>query len=187
MQTDRRNGMGAGVRVLGVGLAAMLGMLVATGLRARAQEQDPDSAGIVASGKATPHDVGLPFYPGAKLYKKDNDDSDAARLGLWGGGYDFKLVVVKMKSDDAPGKIAAFYKKALAKYGTVLDCTNGGGQASRSGDNDSSQSVTCDDDKPDKGGMLFKAGAKKDQHLVAVEPQSHGTVFDLVYVYAEGK
>jgi hypothetical protein len=173
------------MRGLTAGMAALVGMLLLTGLRAQAQEQEPGSAGVIVSGKATEHDVGLPFYPGAKLYKKDNDDSDAARLGLWGGSYGFKLVVVKMKSADAPGKIAAFYKKALAKYGPVLDCTNGGGQASS--DDDSSQSLTCDDDKPDKGGMLFKSGTKKNLHLVGVEPQSDGTVFELVYVFAKGK
>lgn len=184
MRNDRRNGMGRGIRGLAAGTAAILGMMLLMGLRAEAQEQEPDSAGIVVSGKATEHDVGLPFYPGAKLYKKDNDDSDSARLGLWGGSYGFRLVVVKMKSGDAPGKIAAFYKKALAKYGSVLDCTNGGGQAS--GDDGSSQSLTCDNDKPDKGGMLFKAGTKRNLHLVAVEPQSDGTVFDLVYVSTKG-
>ena len=185
MQTDRRTGIGRAIRGLIVGLAAVLGVMLAIGVCAQAQDSEQDGAGIVVSGKATSHDVGLPFYPGAKLYKKDNDDSDAARLGLWGGSYGFRLVVVKMKSGDAPGKIAAFYKKALAKYGTVLDCTNGGGQASR--DDDSSQSLTCDDDKPDKGGMLFKSGTKKNMHLVGVEPQSDGTVFELVYVFAKGK
>jgi hypothetical protein len=184
MQTDRRSGIGRGIRSLTVALAALLGILLVIGLRAQAQDSEQDGAGIIVSGKATSHDVGLPFYPGAKLYRKDNDDSDAARLGLWGGSYGFKLVVVKMKSADTPGKIAAFYKKALAKYGPVLDCTNGGAQAS--GD-DSSQSLTCDDDKPDKGGMLFKSGTKKNMHLVGVEPQSDGTVFELVYVFAKEK
>jgi hypothetical protein len=173
------------MRGLAAGMAALVGMLLLTGLRAQTQEQEPGSAGIIVSGKATEHDVGLPFYPGATLYKKGNDDSDAARLGLWGGGYGFRLVVVKMKSGDAPGKIAAFYKKALARYGPVLDCTNGGDQTS--GEDNSSQSLTCEDDKPDKGGMLFKAGSKKNMHIVGVEPQSDGTVFELIYVWAKGK
>jgi hypothetical protein len=183
MRNDRRTGMRRGIRALAAAMAAFVGMTLLTGLRAQAQESD--SAGLIVSGKATARDVGLPFYPGAKPYKDSKDDSDAARLGFWGGGYGVKLVVVKMKSDDAPGKIAAFYKKALAKYGRVLDCTDGGGQASR--DDDSSQSLTCDNDKPDEGGMLFKAGTKKNLHIVGVDPQSDGTVFDLIYVEARGK
>ena len=45
-------------------------------------------------------------------------------MGLWGGSSGFKLFVLKMESSDAPEKVAAFYRKALAKYGTVLDCSN---------------------------------------------------------------
>jgi hypothetical protein len=183
MQIDRRNGIGRGGRSLAAGLAAVLGLMLAIGLRAKAQDSEQDGAGIVVSGKATAHDVGLPFYPGAKPYKDNKDDSDAGRLGLWGGSYGFKLAVVKMESNDAPEKVAKFYKKALSKYGAVLDCTNGG---SASSDNDSSNSLTCDDDKPDKGGMLFKAGTKKKQHLVGVQPHGEGTVFQLIYVEAKG-
>lgn len=183
MQNDRRTRNGRNIRGLAAGMATLLGMIAMVGLRAQAHAQESGSAGIIVSGKATARDVGLPFYPGAKPYKDSKDDSDAARLGFWGGGYGVKLVVVKMKSDDAPEKIAAFYRKALAKYGTVLDCTNGGPVSSG---NDSSDSLTCDHDKPDKGGMLFKAGTKKNQHIVGVEPHSDGTVFDLIDVEAKG-
>jgi hypothetical protein len=164
-------------------MAALLGIIALMGLRANAQE--PDGAGIIVSGKATERDVGLPFYPGATPHKDDKDDSDAARLGLWGGGFGFKLALVKMESNDAPGKVAAFYKKALAKYGTVLDCTNG--EKADSGTDSSSKSLTCRDDKPDKGGMLLKAGTEKKQHLVAIQPNGTGSLFQLVYVWDEGK
>lgn len=183
MRNDRRTGLRKGMRGLAAAMAALVAMTLLMGLRVQAQESG--SAGLIVSGKATARDVGLPFYPGARPYKDSKDSSDAARLGFWGGGYGAKLVVVKMKSDDAPGKIAAFYRKALAKYGTVLDCTNGGSEPSR--ENDSSPSLTCDNDKPDQGGMLFKAGTKKNLHIVGVEPQSDGTVFDLIYVEAKGK
>ena len=41
-------------------------------------------------------------------------------MGLWGGSTGFKLFVLKMETADAPEKVASFYRKALAKYGTVL-------------------------------------------------------------------
>jgi len=44
-------------------------------------------------------------------------------MGIWGSSFGFKLAVMKMESNDAPEKIAEFYKKALAKYGTVLNCS----------------------------------------------------------------
>jgi hypothetical protein len=184
MQNNRTRGLGRSIRMAAVGLAAVAGMALLSGLRAQAHEHEQDSAGIVVSGKATEHDVGLPFYRGAKLYKNDKDESDAGRLGLWGGSYGFKLAIVKMESSDAPEKVAAFYKKALAKYGPVLDCTNAEGQAS--GDEGSSKSLTCDHDKPDTGGMLFKAGTKEKQHIVGVEPHGEGTVFQLIYMEAKG-
>jgi hypothetical protein len=45
-------------------------------------------------------------------------------MGLWGSTFGFKLAVMKMESNDAPEKIAEFYKKALAKYGAVLNCSD---------------------------------------------------------------
>ena len=143
--------------------------------------QDSDGAGIVVSGKATSSDVGLPIYPGAKPYKESDKDSDAARLGLWGGGFGFKLAVMQLESSDAPAKIADFYRKALAKYGDVLDCTNGGAKQ-----DDSAKALTCGDDKPDKGGMLFKAGTKKQQHIVGLDPKGSGTKLSLICMQFKG-
>lgn len=165
---------------LTAGMALLLGLVVSLGVRAKAQEEG--GAGLVVSGKATPEDVGLPFYPGAKPHKDNKDDSDAVRMGMWGGGSGFKLVVVKMESDDSPAKVVAFYKKALKKYGAVLDCTNGA--PADAAKDESSKALTCGDDKPEKGGMLFKAGTDKKQHIVGVEPNGKGTVFQLVYVWA---
>jgi hypothetical protein len=144
--------------------------------------QDSEGAGIVVSGKATSADVGLPIYPGAKPYKESSKDSDEARLGLWGGGFGFKLAVMQMESDDAPAKVADFYRKALAKYGNVLDCTNG-----RASQDDSANALTCGGDRPDAGGgMLLKGGTKKKQHIVALDPKGNGTKFSLIYLWAKG-
>ncbi len=56
--------------------------------------------------------------------KDNSDDSPAVQLGLWGGGSGFKLVVLKLESNDTPEKVAAFYRKALAKYGRVWNCAD---------------------------------------------------------------
>lgn len=151
-----------------------------TGPCAKAQKQY--SAGLAVSEKATPKDVGLPSYPGARPHKDDKDDSDSARLGLWGGQYSFKLSVVKMESNDAPEKIAEFYKRALAKYGKVLDCSNGGKDEAENSDSDA---LTCSDEKPGDG-MLFKAGTKKKQHIVAIQPNGSGSLFQLLYLSMSG-
>jgi len=165
---------------LTAGIALLLGLIVSMSVRAKAQEEG--GSGVVVSGKATPEDVGLPFYPGAKPSKDNKDDSNAVRMGMWKDGNGFKLVVVKMESDDPPAKVAAFYKKALAKYGKVLDCTNGA--PADAAKDESSKALTCGDDKPEKGGMLFKAGTDKKQHIVGVQPNGKGTIFQLVYVWS---
>jgi hypothetical protein len=151
---------------------------------ARAQEKD--SAGLIVSGNASAKEVGLPIYPGAKPHKDKDNDSPAAQVGLWGSSFGFKMAVMKMESGDAPDKIAEFYKKALAKYGKVLNCSGASTGSSGKDKSGSSNSLDCGDDKPDPGGMLFKAGAKEKQHIVGIKPNGQGSLFQLVYVEARG-
>jgi hypothetical protein len=90
--------------------------------------------------------------------------------------------VMKLESSDAPEKIAEFYKKALSKYGTVLNCS----EPSQKPNAKDSNKLECGDDKPEKGGLLFKAGTKEKQHLVAIQSNGQGSLFQLVYVEARG-
>jgi hypothetical protein len=148
-----------------------------------AKQSNGTSAGVIVSQEATAKEVGLPLYPGAKPRKDGTDDSTAAQLGLWGGAFGFKLVVLKLASGDAPEKVAAFYRKALAKYGPVLDCSNP--PAAPAG-KDNAAKLVCGDDKPDPGGQLFKAGRKEKQHLVSIKPHGTGASFELLYIEARG-
>jgi hypothetical protein len=143
--------------------------------------QEPESGfGAIVSDKASAEDVGLPLYPGSKPHKDKSNDSQAARLGLWGDSAGFKLALVKMDSADSPEKVAAFYRKALSKYGKVLDCPNPSPVGSDTEQKDSSKTLTCGDDKPEKGGMLFKSGTKEKQHIVAIQPNGQGALYQLV-------
>lgn len=147
----------------------------------RGQERDQDSVGVTIGKNASAKEIGLPIYPGSKAHKDEPNDS-GANLGLWGGSSGFKLAVMKMETPDAPDKVTAFYKKALSKYGNVLDCTNNQNKA----EDQNSKALTCGTDKPEKGGMIFKAGTKDKQHIVGVEPNEKGTVYNLVYVSVWG-
>jgi hypothetical protein len=164
-----------GSLVSGVSLLAILWTSAPLG----GQEQ---GAGAVVSSQVTAKDVGLPLYPGSKPHKEEGNDSQAAQLGLWGGGSGFKLVVLKMESNDPPEKVAQFYKKALGKYGAVLDCTDEATANKDAAKDDTSKVLTCGDDKPDKGGMLFKAGTKEKQHIAWIQPNGHGSVYQLVFL-----
>jgi hypothetical protein len=185
-------------RVIGAALvgAALCGMIGLAGLSAAGQEKDKtgvnvtvtskdgSEAGLVISAQATAKEAGLPLYPGAVPHKDEKDDSSAANLGLWGSTFGFKLVVLKMESNDSPEKVAAFYQKALGKYGTVLNCS---GVSKPQGDKDKSNTsnkLTCDDDHGDAGELVFKAGTKEKQHLVSVKPNGTGCIFNLLYIEA---
>lgn len=160
------------------GCAILLAVAMQT---AGGQEHDKDSVGATLGKSASAKDVGLPVYPGSKPHREESNDS-SANLGLWGGGSGFKLAVLKMETPDAPDKVAAFYKKALSKYGKVLDCTNKQDKE----DETNSKVLTCGSDKPENGGMIFKAGAKDKQHIVGIEPKGKGTVYNLIYVSVWG-
>ena len=161
-----------------------LALLVASAANAGAtvEEQDKDGAGITFSKQATAKEVGLPVYSGAKPHKDEKEDSPSVQMGIWGSAFGFKLAVMKLESNDAPEKIAEFYKKALAKYGTVLNCS----EPSQKPSSKDSNKLECGDDKPEKGGLLFKAGTKEKQHLVAIQANGQGSLFQLVYVEARG-
>ena len=144
--------------------------------------QDKDGAGVTFSKQASSKEVGLPVYPGAKPHKDENEDSPSVQMGIWGSAFGFKLAVMKLESNDAPDKIAEFYKKALAKYGTVLNCSE---RLQKPSAKDSNK-LECGEDKPEKGGLLFKAGTKQKQHLVGIQANGQGSLFQLVYVEARG-
>jgi hypothetical protein len=161
-------------------LAICFCMLIAFAAQAsRGQEHDKDSVGATLSKNPSAKEIGLPIYPASKPHIDEPNDS-GANLGLWGGGSGFKLSVLKMETPDPPDKVAVFYKKALAKYGKVLDCTTGAKTE------DSSKALTCGDDKPEKGTMLFKAGTKEKQHIVGIEPNGKLTVYKLVFLNVWG-
>ena len=146
------------------------------------QSYEQNSVGIYFNAEASAKDVGLPIYPGARPHKDKDEDKPSAKFGLWGGSFAFKLAVVKLESNDAPQKLAAFYKKALAKYGTVLDCGATSTPTSGKDEGKSSKQLSCEDDKPNPGEMTFKAGTKEKQHVVGIQPNGDGSLFQLVYI-----
>jgi hypothetical protein len=156
---------------------------------AKAGSNKSFSAGLSIHDKATAEDTGLPLYPDATPDRSEDKNSDSVNVGLWGGSFGLKLVVAKFESADSPEKIAAFYRKALTTYGSVLDCSKRN-TASAAADEDKKEStakpLTCGKDKPDRGGQLFKAGTRSKQHIVAVESRGDGAAFQLIYLETRG-
>ena len=149
-----------------------------------ANKSDSDSIGFIASKNASAKEIGLPLYPGSRRHKDDSDDSSSVQLGAWGGSSGFKLMVLKLESDDSRDKVTAFYRKALSKYGKVLNCSAPAATAAEK--DKSSNGLDCDSDHTDKDEVVLKAGTKEEKRIVSIKMNGSGSVFDLVYIEARG-
>ncbi|MGO8791610.1 MAG: hypothetical protein ACLQVL_30045 [Terriglobia bacterium] len=145
---------------------------------------DSGTIGFIASKRAGAKEVGLPWYPGARPHQDKSDDSPAFQLGLWGGAWGFKLVGLKLESNDTPEKITAFYRKALAKYGRVRNCADSTNGAAQQGRTASADEPDCQDEHPESGETLLQAGTKEKKHIVDIRTESGLSVFQLLYVEA---
>jgi len=143
------------------------------------------SFGFGAGSNATAKDVGLPFYPGAWPHKKKEKNEESS-ANIWGsfGAFGLKVVVVELDSNDAPGKVAPFYRNALGRYGRLLDCSAGQPRPPVATKN--SDRLDCHDDHVAAGEFLFKAGVKKEFRIVGIEPQGQGSKIALVYIQIRG-
>jgi hypothetical protein len=186
--TMTRSIFGATVKCFGwrgfVVPAIALGWMLAALPLAAQDKQDNDSIGFVASKNAGAKDIGLPIYPGSRKHTDSSDDSASVQLGAWGGSSGFKLAVLKMDSDDAPEKVTAFYRKALSKYGKVLNCSDSGAAAAAK--EKSANGLDCQDDHADENETVLKAGTKEAKRIVSVKPNGSGSIYDLVYIEARG-
>jgi|HubBroStandDraft_4_1064222.scaffolds.fasta_scaffold339090_2 hypothetical protein len=149
-----------------------------------ANKSDSDSIGFVASKNASAKEIGLPLYPGSRRHKDESDDSSSVRLGAWGGAYGFRIAILKMESDDAPDRVVAFYRKALSKYGKVLNCSDPAAAAAQK--DKPSNGLDCDSDHAETGETVLKSGTKETQHIASIKANGSGSVYDLVFIEAKG-
>ena len=128
--------------------------------------------------------TGLPPYPGAELVKKDKNNG-AADVNMSFGNFHLRVKAVSYRTSDAPTQVSAFYRKALERYGDVIQCVEDKpvGNPTRT-----AEGLTCDDDKDRNnhsnsdvsGKMELKAGSRVHQHIVAIDPEGSGTKFGLI-------
>ncbi len=177
-----------GNRASSLVLASLGALLFCAGTRALAQNSG-GGIELHANGNITAAGVGLPAYPGAKLFKNPDNDS-SVDLGFTFGETHFRLVAANYLSSDSPSRILDFYRKPLARYGEVLECEHGKPVGStktvRGG-------LTCSDGQ---GGHIqvegnvnssndheLRAGTPQKFHLVGIgESKDSETRFGLVYV-----
>ena len=152
------------------------------------------SGDLHVGNDADARDTGLPAYPGSRLRHDDQEDGkNRANFSISTDSFGIKMFVVNYDSDDPPGKVIAFYRDKLKKYGKVLECNtavHGGDIHVNAGKNnaDGSKQARCDRDN--EGPVVeLKVGTEDNQHLVAIEPakKGDGSTFALVYVHTRGK
>ncbi len=136
------------------------------------------------SEQADIRDAGLSLYPGAKAAPKDDsDDKKSANVNLSIPGFSLKVVAAEFVSDDAPGKIIAYYDKELQKYGKPIQCHGGwnNGHVNYDGKDAMSRPVSCGN-SGSSDSVELKVGTEGNQHIVSVRSTSQGSRFALVYV-----
>jgi hypothetical protein len=135
--------------------------------------------------------IGLPAYPGAVLVRKDKDNG-AADVNLSFGNFQLRVKAVSYRTSDTPDKVAVFYRKALGRYGDVIQCVN---KRAVGAPTSTAEGLTCDNEKENhisvddqvSGKMELKAGSKQHQHIVAIDPEGDGTKFGIVALDLPGR
>lgn len=131
--------------------------------------------------EASAREAGLPAYPRSRPYKEHDDSSSGANIGFSLPGFGLKVVATKLESGDSPARVAAFYRHALAKYGTVLDCSDARDNKRKTRTRDDDELV-CDADDPGENSLVYKVGTESNQRIVAIKAHGSGTRFSLVHV-----
>jgi len=186
-----------------LGSIAGIGLLLAAGVTgcrihvdkdANGQEKtvqvDTPFGGVhVNTDQVSASDLGLPVYPGAEPVRGD-DKHKSADVHLGFGEWQLRVRAVTYATTDSQEQVAAFYKKALGRFGDVLTCQDkspvGTPTVTAEGltcaDNGKGSNVKIDDnDFGSRDGLQLKAGSKRHQHIVGFEqPKDGKTQFALV-------
>lgn len=132
--------------------------------------------------------AGLPLYPGAR--PRQEADNDPLNFGILTESFGLKLVIAKYESNDPAGKILAYYKDKMKKYGNVLECHNTNDSSSVHADDkqDQNRPLKCEGDNSGPVREL-KVGTEGNAHVVTIESKEGDkpTTFAIVYVRSRGK
>lgn len=145
---------------------------------------------VKTSDKAEVAGMGLPIYPGAQIVKKDKNNG-SADVNLSFGRFQLRVKAASYRTPDAPERVADFYRDAMKRYGTVIQCNHDKPVGEPT---ETDQGLTCSDgnnkhvetDTDATGKTEFKVGSKQHQRIVAIDPENSGTKFGLVVLDLPG-
>ena len=193
---DNRGAQTISVATLGIVLAASFGVAGcfsvkvdkdSKGKEKTVQVETPFGGVHVNTDQTTAADLGLPVYPGARPVT-DDDQHKSADVHLGFGEWQLRVKAVTYSTPDDRDKVAAFYKKALSRFGDVITCN---GNQPVGTPTTTHEGLTCEDggknskvhfdDRDFKENFQLKAGSKRHEHIVGFdEPNGDKTKFVLV-------
>lgn len=184
-----------GLAALGAGLALSLGVAGcrvhvdknSDGKEKTVQIDTPFGGVHVNTDQTSAADLGLPIYPGASPVT-DDEKHKSADIHMGFGEWQLRVKAVSYSTPDSQEKVAAFYKKALARFGDVITCQGnspvGMPAVTHEGltcEDNSKNSKVQFDDHDLRHDFQLKAGSKRHQHIVGFEDEkSDKTRFALV-------
>ncbi|MGM9481010.1 hypothetical protein ACS5PN_07450 [Roseateles sp. NT4] len=137
------------------------------------------SMGIQGNARTEAADVGLPVYAGAVPVKDSADDKAGISFGAWAGGFGLQIHAMKFHSAASPERVAAFYVKALGRYGAVLDCRDPANRIKPPKDSDR---LSCEASELKPGTLEYRVGTAKSFHVVSVKPEGEGSRLDMASI-----
>jgi len=161
----------------------------ANGQEKTVQVDTPFGGVHVNTDQITASDLGLPVYPGAEEATEDNGKHKSADVHLGFGEWQMRVRAATYDTTDSREQVAAFYKKAMARYGDVLTCQDkspvGSPTVTAEGlscsDNGKNNHVQFDGkDYGSTSGFELRAGSKRHQHIIGFENKNGKTRFSLV-------
>jgi hypothetical protein len=177
-----------------IALVAVAFLLLAGGCRVQVEkDKDGNDKNVkidtpvgklhVSSDAASAADVGLPVYPGAAAVTGEDKKSADVRFGF--GDWQFRVKVASYQTSDSSDKVIAYYKKALGRYGDVIQCR---GDEPVGEPTHTREGLTCGDDQAKSNAhvtkdmdMSLEAGSRHHQHIFGIDKETgSGTRFALV-------
>lgn len=138
---------------------------------------------VETNEQAKAQDTGLPVYPGAReAPPDDNDNTSRANVNMGFAGFGLKVVAAKYETDDSVDKLKDFYRKALAKYGNVVECK---GDLDLDVGKEGKPRCKASSSEPDR--LDLGVGNSGVQHMVSIKPKGKSNQFALVYIETRGK
>lgn len=134
------------------------------------------SMGLEGHARTEAADVGLPVYAGAVPYTDGDNDKAAVTLGAWAGRFGLHLDAIKFRTSASADRVAAFYAKAMARYGDVLDCREPAARVKPPKDSDK---LSCESSEPKAGDYEYRVGTARAFRVVSIKRDGTGARFDM--------